>query len=193
MSSAISERIPFVVAVTGAQGVGKSTFCQSLTDELKKRGLTNACLLDGLGDRLRKMGVPLGIGSTPETIAAVFSAHLARESTIVTGPAVLDRCVVDALAYARRLSLSGSVFMSLYEGVAALSARRYGLIIELELSSFFRDREAAAHETTDLRRSIASEITLVLNTLGRPVLRIDAFGKAAVDRAASAIVDYVDR
>lgn len=58
-------------------------------------------LLDGLGDRLKLAGVPLGRHSDAATIAAVFAAHLDRETEAGPGLAILDRCLVDALAYPR--------------------------------------------------------------------------------------------
>ncbi len=89
----------FLIGVTGAQGVGKSTFCQALRNRLAEEG--PVILLDGLGDRLKLAGVPLGRHSDAATIAAVFAAHLDRETEAGPGLAILDRCLVDALAYPR--------------------------------------------------------------------------------------------
>lgn len=174
---------PTVVAVTGAQGVGKSTFCRRLRCELSRRGFADIRLIGGLGDRLRTLGVPLGTASTEETIPAVFAAHLEREREITGGQFVLDRCLVDALAYARVLKLNNATFMRLYEGVTALSIRTLNFVVYLELSPSF-EPSSSPHETPDLRRRIAEEIPKILEELGCPTLRLDASQQSSVARAA---------
>ena len=67
-----------LIAVTGAQGVGKSTFCENLLLAIRQSLSCETHLMAGLGTRLADMGVPLGSQSTSSTIPAVFAAHLEK-------------------------------------------------------------------------------------------------------------------
>jgi len=179
-----------IVAVTGAHGVGKSTFCRELVHRLHKAGYSQARLLDGLGDRVRAMGIPLGSTSTPDTIFAIWASHLEREAAITDELVILDRCMVDALAYTRALNLTSGLAERVLEQTAQLAAGRLRLVIHLELSPFFEGK-GAAHETAELRERVASEIPIVLAQLGSPSFDLDASAPGSLDRAVETIVRMV--
>jgi energy-coupling factor transporter ATP-binding protein EcfA2 len=181
----------YFIAVTGAQGVGKSTFCQKLVKCLDQASRVEVQLLDGLGESVKAMGVPLGSASTPETIFAVWTTHLEREYSAAEGLTVLDRCVVDALAYTRVLAVSTPLQLRMLEKTAVLASRSLGLVVHLRLSSFFEDR-GGAHETADHRRNVASEIELILEELQIPRIDLDADDDQAIDIAVRAILKCLD-
>lgn len=176
---------PFFIAVTGAQGVGKSTFCLELQAKLAGLIDREVALLDGLGGRIAELGIPLGSTSEPRTIAAVFTAHLERESDAPTGLVILDRCVVDALAYTRTLAVSSEVELRLFEQVAALAAKNLRLVIHLQLSPFFSDK-GGAHETSELRGSVSARIPGILEELGLHKIEIDAADAGSMQAAVNA-------
>ncbi len=180
------ERGCFFVAITGAQGVGKSTFCRNLQDRLRRTRQGEVHLLDGLGQRIRALGIPVGSASTRDSIAAVWTAHLEREATASDGLVLLDRCVIDALAYTHSLAVNSPVETWLYEAIARINSKQLRIVIHLTLSEYFTEK-LAAHETPKLRADVARAIPLILHTLGVRHLHLDAASSNAIDGAADAI------
>ena len=185
------DRGRFFVGVTGAQGVGKSTFCRNLHSQLQDAGRGDVRLLDGLGTSVAAMGVPLGSGSTPQTIIAVWTVHLEREAAAPDGVIVLDRCIVDALAYTRALRLGSDLERRLFEQVAVLVSGRLAIVLHLRLSPFFLGK-GAAHESPALRSEVAKEIDAVLRELRPRQLDLNADSDDAVDRAVRAVLEALD-
>lgn len=144
----------------------------------------------GLAARVAAMGIPLGSASTSLTIPAIFTAHLERELEAKSGIVVLDRCVFDALAYTRCLHLTGPEELRLYEAIAASSARWLSLVVHLRLSPFF-SHTGSAHETPDLRRSVANEISQIVARCGRPVIELDADDPPSVSAAIEAALRVI--
>lgn len=178
---------PYFIAVTGAQGVGKSTFCNALVTRLRQAGRQDVRLFNGLGDNLKALGVPLGSKSTPQTIFAVWATHLEREASVAGGLAVLDRCIVDALAYTRVLNLSSELERRVLEQAAVLAAQRLGFVVHLEFSSFFADT-GGSHETAEDRRRVADEIRVVLSQLDLPRINLHAEDPTSLTAALDAIL-----
>lgn len=182
----MTENHRFVAAVTGAQGVGKSTFCANFLAALDAAGLGGFRLVDDLRSRLELTGVPFGSGSTPETIHAVWVVHLERQADAGDERILLDRCVVDALAYTRVLAVSSDLERRLFEQIGRLALPGLDLIIHLRLSDFFADK-GKPHETPEHRRLVAEEIALILDAWREPVLTLDADDPSSVDRAVTAV------
>ena len=182
----LGQQKPLLIGVTGAQGVGKSTFCKNLLVSLRA-STESVELLEGLGARVAAMGFPLGSASTPASILAVFAAHLERESTASKGLVLLDRCVVDALAYTRALGISSEVERRVLEQVCVLSAERLSLVVHLELSSFFQTT-SAAHESAELRDRVSTHIPLILTELRVRSVDVDAARPGSVDLVSKLIL-----
>jgi hypothetical protein len=182
---------PFFIGVTGAQGVGKSTFCRNLVAAIRSADLGEIALLDGIRGSIEGMGVPYGSDSTPDTIFAVWTAHLERESSASDTMVVLDRCCIDALAYTRVLNLSSPVERRLFEQVAALAAPRLDLIIHLRLSSFFDDK-GGAHETPELRTAVSLEIKTILAGVQTRQLDLDAASDDAVGTSVQVVREMIN-
>jgi thymidylate kinase len=182
----------FFVAVTGAQGVGKSTFCARLVEALAQAGLGDFLLLDDLRGRVAAAKVPLGSGSTPATIHAVWVAHLEREQSPAGQFVLLDRCMVDALAYTRVLKVSSDLELRLFEQVALRSLPFLNLIVHLQLNEFFLNT-GKPHETTEHRHAVALEIEEVIAASSPPVLNISAEQPDALEKAVEAVRVAMDR
>jgi predicted ATPase len=182
----------FFVAVTGAQGVGKSTFCNNLLAELRRAGESRFLLLDDLRGRVAATGVPLGSGSTAATIHAVWVAHLEREESANSNLVLLDRCSIDALAYTRVLAVSSDVELRLFEQIAHRMFRRIDLVIHLELSEFFRSK-GKPHETAEHRIAVAEEVEHIATQSSRPILTLSADQHDAVGKARLLINEMLGR
>ena len=181
-----------LIAVTGAQGVGKSTFCEKLAVALQERAQKTVRLMAGLGQRLTAIGVPLGSNSGLNTIPVVFAAHLERQLEAANSIVIFDRCVVDALAYTRCLHLVDAFQLRLYEAVAALSAREISLMVHLRLTPFF-ETKGKPHEEPELRLQVSREIPKILNALARPTINLDASNGDAITDAVNAILQAIRR
>jgi hypothetical protein len=154
---------------------------------LRRANISEVVLLEGLGQRVEALGIPVGSASTADSIAAVWTAHLEREEASNGGLVLLDRCIVDALAYTRSLAINTPVEVRLYEALARISAARLDFVVHLTLSEYFTEM-SASHETPKLRADVAREIPLILQALGLRHLQLDAASSDSVNLAANAIL-----
>lgn len=167
--------------------MGKSTFCERLLGCLNCRTNLPATVMRGLGMELKKRGIPYGSAATPDGIAAAYSIHIRRELDAPTGIVILDRCIVDALAYVRSLALTSPLQTALYEDVSFARAQSLRLVIHLEMTGRFLTT-TATHEAAELRTQVAREIPPILVQLNLRHLSLNAAEDNAVERAASAIL-----
>jgi predicted ATPase len=172
------------VGVTGAQGVGKSTFCTKLTAVLTGQTTENVALVDGLGAQIRALGYKVGIGADTQSVAAVFGAHMFRERTAPAGLVILDRCAIDALAYVRSLDVNTDIERMMYEEIARRMSERLALVVHLQMSATFADGHAA-HESLILRHRIASAVPEIIREFAVPSISIDAADPESVNKVVS--------
>ena len=130
-----------IVGITGAQGVGKSTFSRALRDALPAFCDTKIDLIDGLGQSVRELGIPVGSDSSAKSIAAIYIAHLRRQRLAPNGIIILDRCAVDALAYVQCLNITSPVVTALYREVSALMLKELDLAVHLEMTGIFEEKK----------------------------------------------------
>lgn len=175
------------VGVTGAHNVGKTTLCARLDKHLREVLQIPVATLDGLGDRMRSLGVPLGRDANGDTVAAIYAAQLEREANAPPGMIILDRCVVDALAYVRSLKVNTPPEMELYERVTELASKRLDLVIHLTLSPFF-SQMCGDHETPELRIEVARAIPQIVDHLGINHIVLDASTDDAIKIAVDAAI-----
>ena len=174
------------IAVTGAQGVGKSTFCRHLGQKLEDRGV-HVTLLGGLGAALKAQGYVMGDKADDRTVAAVVQEHLRREREAPSGIVILDRCLVDMLAYVRTLGVTPRPLLDVYEEVVKAMTPRLQLVVFLEMSDAFKVSRAT-HEDAVFRERIDREIKAVLQELALPMQAFDASGFGSLERAIAAIL-----
>lgn len=175
-----------LIGVTGAHGVGKTTFCGHLFTALSQAGRTNVQVLGGLGDRVKAMGLPVGSNATSDSVAAIFAAHLQREREAPYGVVIMDRCLVDALAYVRVLGVTSSAQSKMYEELVRSQVGSLNLLIHLELSETF-ENTGAPHESYEHRVSVAEAIPSIIHELQLPALSLDAGRHDAISIAVSRI------
>ncbi|WP_164549391.1 AAA family ATPase [Tsuneonella rigui] len=181
----MNEQLNVVIGITGAHSVGKTTFCQGLGSYLADRGYP-LTILDGLGDQVRSLGIPVGATANSDTVALIYSAHLEREQNLRGGMFLLDRSTIDALAYVKALGVNTEAEKALYERVTQLSSRQYHLSIHLRLSPFFADM-CDEHETPLLRRAVDAHIAEILRSQSASHVSFDASSVEAIPIAAMEI------
>jgi len=86
------------IAITGAQGSGKSTVAGELAQQLNARGIAIEAV-HGIGAYVGALKFPLGESATRDTISAFLLEHVRRERH-APAIAVFDRCLIDLVAYA---------------------------------------------------------------------------------------------
>lgn len=177
-----------LIAVTGAQGVGKSTFCRKLSEALTLSSTDiPVYLLDGLGQSVRSRGYDVGSLATAAGVGAVMEAHAARQRSMPIGYVVADRCGVDALAYVRHLGVLSKHEIETYEEQARVLIAPISLALHLITSQTFA--VGAAHETPELRAAVGAEIPLIIADFSLAVLSLDAAAPDSLARALDAIMD----
>ncbi|MFC6049480.1 AAA family ATPase [Methylobacterium hispanicum] len=174
------------VAVTGAQGVGKSTFAQKIYEQTERLPSTTACLLNGLGQSIRAFGIPVGSAASADSIASVYAAHIERERKVKADIVVLDRCAIDALAYVRCLSKTSKSLSNLYEQVSASMFRNISLVVRLEKSGIFEQRKAD-HESDELRDCVDTQILSITKEYGLNTISLNAAVDGAIEQVMCSI------
>jgi predicted ATPase len=117
------------IAMTGAQGTGKSTLARAVCTALRDAGVADVRQSAGLGAHLAQTGFRTGARASAETVRHFAQAHIAREASTLGAVQVFDRCLLDTLAYARVLGcLPHAEFSALSRATAASSARFSELI-----------------------------------------------------------------
>ena len=81
------------VAITGAQGVGKTTLARDLFAVCRARSGASCEFLQGIGQRVKEAGYPLGSAATSGTVYAFAAEHLRRERTCRAELVIQDRCL----------------------------------------------------------------------------------------------------
>lgn len=175
---------PVFIAVTGAQGVGKSTLCKKLQEALAARTGHDVTLLDSLGNRIRAAGFKVGSAATPDSVSAIFDAHEERQNSAPNGYVILDRCGVDALAYVRHLGVNSEQEIGSYEERAKKMIGIIHLAVHLKTSETFAD--GGSHETPILRQNIGEEIPRIIAELKVRAISVDAASLDCLDTVVSA-------
>jgi thymidylate kinase len=185
-----AERARFFVGVTGAQGVGKSTFCNALSRRIEQSGLTCA-LLAGLGEAIRKDGYSLGAEAKENAVLAVMTAHLRRQREAPPGIVVLDRCPIDMLAYIRALSLPSGELQSLGAELVSLFVSAAGAVVYLQMGPLFKNSRAT-HEPSPFRLSVDQHIQAILREMGGDVISVDAGQPTSVDVVVAEVMRRIE-
>ncbi|WP_017958719.1 AAA family ATPase [Rhizobium leguminosarum] len=187
MTEIVAARKLFV-GVTGAQGVGKSTFCTRLADELTRISAVQVTLLNGLGEDIRRKGITVGSAARADAVAAIYCAHLARARAASNGIFIFDRCAVDALAYVRVLKNTGQVYARLYEEISWLMATQLDYVIHLQKQGIFEPINVT-HETKEFRDEIAVEIPKIISDFNLKAAHVYAAEPGAVSEATYVLAE----
>lgn len=188
----ISDRRQIFVAVTGAQGVGKSTFCERLRSLIADSFGEPVVLLAGLGEQIRKQGLTVGANANDEAVAAIYAAHMSRERTAPNGIVILDRCAVDASAYIRALTHLPEAHRMMYHETSFLMSRRLSYVVHLAMTGIF-EAIRVNHETEDFRKEVAREIPLIIQEYDLLGDELYAADEQSVQIAGEKIVELWQR
>jgi predicted ATPase len=175
-------------AVTGAQGVGKTTLARDLFALCQVRSSVNCEILQGIGQRVKDAGYPLGSAATADTVYAFAAEHLRRERTCPADLVIQDRCLLDLLAYVRVLGLFGNPAYSMLQEVALNSLGVIDLVFFVPMCDALRDAGTVL-EPPEFRARIDTAISAIAQELGVDIVTIE--GEPA-ERAAMAF-DFVAR
>jgi predicted ATPase len=172
----------FRVAVTGAQGVGKTTLARDLFAICRARTGVSCEFLQGIGHRVKEAGYPLGPAATSGTIYAFAAEHLKRERTCQAELVIQDRCLIDLLAYVRVLGLLEEPASWMLKEATLTSLETIDLILFVPICDVLRNAGTAV-ETPEFRARIDAAIPTIARELGVQIVTVE--GEPA-ERAAKA-------
>lgn len=146
------------IAITGAQGTGKSTLARSLLVSLREdlpQG--SVSLLEGIGSEIAGLGLPLGTSADIDTLHAFVAAHLRRERLVKPGLVLQDRCLLDLLAYARLVRPDDIYFHEMLMELARCSMSNVALVLYTPIVADTR-RCRSPNETASFREAVEREL-----------------------------------
>ena len=156
-------------AITGAQGTGKTTLARELCQSCNQ--FVGDCeLLEGIGARVTAMGFPLGSRATPDTLCAFAAEHIRREREASGQVVILDRCLLDLLAYGRVLGYESDAIGILLKELAQSSLPVLRAIFYLPIVSGIES--GGQHEDPVFRKQIDNEVQLCAKELGIGIHRL---------------------
>jgi predicted ATPase len=171
-----------VIAITGAQGVGKSTLIDALQNEISRFGPCTSH--KNLGASAALNGVPVGENANWLTILEFARLHIKREREIAEGIHILDRCFVDLLAYARQRCGTQAILLNMIEELTRSSLANYHLVVRIPIIPCL-SQSRSANESTEFRFQIETSICKVLNDL--TVDRVDLITTTPMKRVGEII------
>jgi nicotinamide riboside kinase len=175
-----------VIAITGAQGVGKSTLVADLFELLSSSSPASAKAHFGIGSLAARSGVPLGQKCSSDTILEFARLHVQRELELPSGMHILDRCFIDLMAYCR-LSCNHNYYLSrLIEQLTIASMQSINVVVFVPIVEIIRDR-ATSNESAEFRSQIDAEIRSILKSLN--VRHIEVMGSTSerVEKVCAAL------
>jgi predicted ATPase len=145
------------ISLTGAQGTGKSTLARAIGAQLNARGVAGVEIHGGVGVGAAAAGFATGARAGPDALLHFARLHQDREAAATGSVVVLDRCLLDTLAYAEVLGcMSGAQLDALRDATVA-SCRRFGQLIWLRVTHDYPVL-TVEDETPEFRRAIDAAI-----------------------------------
>jgi predicted ATPase len=172
------------IAVTGAQGSGKSTIARALVKRLKGP-MTASVPVQGIGAYVGALNFPLGESATHDTIIAFLLEHVRRERH-APPDAVFDRCLIDLVAYAMLQLKEEDPILDLSVEIAQMSMQRFGRVF-LTAIPFERVSVASAHESAAFRARFEGMLPAAASLCGAEVIRLEGSVDERIKRALEAL------
>jgi hypothetical protein len=139
-------------------------------------------LLQGIGQRVKDAGYPLGLAADQGSIFAFAAEHLRRERTCIAELTIQDRCLLDLLAYVRVLDLLDQAALNLLREIALTSFSNIDLVFYVPICDAIRNTHTIV-ETAEFRARIDAAIPIVAGELG---IRIASVEGEPAERAEQA-------
>lgn len=173
-------------AITGAKGTGKSCLLEAVAtraaaDELFR----NIEFLDSPGSKAKRLGHSLGKMGSDQTHMFFASMHLKSIQPTANAIRVLDRCLVDHLAYVRLLSLD-STLIEMMEELTRVASKSYSVVFVTRLYDGLPPLVDTT-EDDEFREQIELEILRILNEFGISHLELSG----PVDNSAKRVLETV--
>ena len=173
------------IAVTGAQGSGKSTIVRALVERLEGR-MTPLVSVQGIGAYVGSLKFPLGESATRDTISAFLLEHVRRERH-APPDAVFDRCLIDLVAYAMLQLKEGDPIRELAVELAQMSMQRFSRVFLTAIPSG-RVTVASAHESAAFRAQFEGILPAAASVCGAEVIRLEGSVDERIERALEALL-----
>jgi cytidylate kinase len=177
------------IALTGAQGTGKSTLARAIADQARAYGRTVA-LYEGLGESVGGGGLALGERAGADSIRAFVRLHHAREAAASAEIQVFDRSLLDTLAYARVLDCLDAMEMKELGQVTIASCRRIMDLLWLRVTTDYPVRNPT-DETPEFRRAIDAAIGAIAREQAIRLIE-HAIPPERIDDIASAVCEGIN-
>jgi predicted ATPase len=165
------------IALTGAQGTGKSTLARHIAQALGGQADVDVRLYTGLGDFALANRLATGMVADASTVRALARWHLEREAgacaaaNAPTSPPVartvviLDRCLLDTLAYAEVLACLPAAELHELRQAAGRSSRMFEQLLFIRITSDY-PVTSVLDETPEFRRAVEQAIEAAGTSLG---------------------------
>ncbi len=185
------------VAVSGAQGVGKTTFCQDLRQRLEEMDLEfNVCMRGDVARTLKQRGVGIDGATKAHEYPLYLNAHLTnlREASEGSELTILDRTLVDTLSYA---IANGNLHVNWLHCMTSVAR----MVLSLIQVYFFIPVEPWLPLVDDNVRETDKEYQMILNrvmwqtltSLRKDIVVIKGSREARVSRAIAAMETISER
>jgi predicted ATPase len=173
------------IAVTGAQGSGKSTIVRALMERLEGR-MMPLVPVQGIGAFVGSLKFPLGESATRDTISAFLLEHVRRERH-APSDAVFDRCLIDLVAYAMLQLKEGDPILDLAVELAQISMQRFRRVFLTAIPSG-RVNVSSAHESATFRARFEGILPAAAYVCGAEVIRLEGSVDERIERALEALL-----
>ena len=178
-----------VIAITGAQVVGKTTLAAALKTELDRLGIKPCMAHHNLGVTAASKGVPLGGNANSNSILEFSRLHLKRERQMAGGIHLLDRCFIDVLAYGRQMCADQHMLLDLVEELARASLAHIDLVVRIPIIPCLAESKSK-NESSEFRFKIENSIATILDVM--PAIRLDVLSTTPEDRV-NEVLNAVNR
>lgn len=166
-------------AITGAKGTGKSTLLRQVETQVPKLNLLRSVrFFKSPGTVAKAQGISLGKDGTDSTHVFFADLHLKAIDHDLDEIRLLDRCLVDHLAYVRKLSSDATLIRMMAE-LTRVASTKYSMIFIAPLHAALPPLN---DETEDIkfRVEIEHEIRSIMEEFSIPTIELPPSQEEAI-------------